>query len=809
MIDNIFMRKIKFIDFWIKILKENKFLKEYWMTRELAVLVWFTILFLILIIRLFSVQIVHHKEYSEILNSQHTTQSSLQADRWSIFVYDKSNNAVKLTENISLYNIYVDPKYIDKDRLIDLLTPIIYEHLCVLNWMNYVEKIDCIKNIETFTIKDLLPEAPEFFYMWSGIVSEWYYTYDRTWYYEQIQSIVDNFTTWSAETLIKNGLDKRIQVWIKEQNYLWFFSDEDFLYDLKNLNLPFIDIKYKNYVYVTPWKVSNISKDTSKLNAILKKYGYASSYTNLEKYFTPQENRYVKIVSNVNPNIAQKVKTLKSDYYDVRTWAEKIPILHWLWLETFSTRYYPYGSFMSNILWYVDKNWVAFYGIEQYFDEELRGKNGKIIGRASAWIWWVWANDFEIEDVIDGDDIYLTIDIWIQKEVESIVKKRQQSLKADSISVLVYDPMNWQIKASAQYPTFNPNDYNDAYTLQPLSVDYAYIVDSDTYMDIPIYIKTGWETRTAISSERSDTEIKKYIAKNIYGPQVFVDKNIWSAYEPWSVFKAFTVAVWLDSDEISLYDFYNDPGEVKVWQYTIKNADNKNCMWEKTFMNAFVYSCNIGMVRIVQAVWKNNFYNYLNKLWFGKLTDIELAGEVKWSIDDVTTVSVARFLNNAFGQWLLATPLQIAAAYGALVNWWYYIKPTILAWYYNPYEDTYYENKTNIVSQIFRPETAEQMKNALFTVMEMNPDYIHIARVEWKTLWWKSWTAQIAYKWHYMQWNGWTNWSFVGLITKENPEYIVVVQVRRPRATLWWAQTAWKVFSDVANFLLDYSFIEK
>jgi cell division protein FtsI/penicillin-binding protein 2 len=44
--------------------------------------------------------------------------------------------------------------------------------------------------------------------------------------------------------------------------------------------------------------------------------------------------------------------------------------------------------------------------------------------------------------VVDGNDIYLTIDIGIQKEVEAIVKKWQQSLKADSISVLVYNPMN-------------------------------------------------------------------------------------------------------------------------------------------------------------------------------------------------------------------------------------------------------------------------------------------------------------------------------------------------------------------------------
>ena len=38
-------------------------------------------------------------------------------------------------------------------------------------------------------------------------------------------------------------------------------------------------------------------------------------------------------------------------------------------------------------------------------------KDGKIIGRSSSWVGNVGANDFQIEDVINGNDIYLTIDI--------------------------------------------------------------------------------------------------------------------------------------------------------------------------------------------------------------------------------------------------------------------------------------------------------------------------------------------------------------------------------------------------------------
>jgi hypothetical protein len=34
-----------------------------------------------------------------------------------------------------------------------------------MNGMQKLEKIDCIKNLEIFAKKDLLPKTPEFFYM--------------------------------------------------------------------------------------------------------------------------------------------------------------------------------------------------------------------------------------------------------------------------------------------------------------------------------------------------------------------------------------------------------------------------------------------------------------------------------------------------------------------------------------------------------------------------------------------------------------------------------------------------------------------
>jgi hypothetical protein len=34
---------------------------------------------------------------------------------------------------------------------------------------------------------------------------------------------------------------------------------------------------------------------------------------------------------------------------------------------------------LSNVLGFVDKNGAAYYGLEQYFDNILRGKDGKIV----------------------------------------------------------------------------------------------------------------------------------------------------------------------------------------------------------------------------------------------------------------------------------------------------------------------------------------------------------------------------------------------------------------------------------------------
>ena len=150
---------------------------------------------MLLFLRLFYLQIIKHTYYDNLLNQQHVSETSLQAKRGNIFADDKAEKHIQLTDNISMYNIFVDPKFIwDKQKFIDIVTPVEYKHLCELYGMLEVDQIQCIKNIEQFTQTEILPIKPQFFYYGSGIISSGYDFYDQTGYDIQLQQLLSGFT---------------------------------------------------------------------------------------------------------------------------------------------------------------------------------------------------------------------------------------------------------------------------------------------------------------------------------------------------------------------------------------------------------------------------------------------------------------------------------------------------------------------------------------------------------------------------------------------------------------------------------------
>lgn len=798
-----FFRKIKRFSNNFSINKlnilRNRFKKVH---KEYKILWFFFFLILILLLRLFRLQVVKADYYEKVLFSQHFTKSLLKAKRWNIYITDKSNKAKALTENIEFYRIYIDPKFVkNKPKLIENLTPLVYEHFCELNWLEKPTKEECIKNIEKFTNQKILPDEDKILSISWDLEEKVVITPEML--RIERQKILEAFSGTQWKELISKQLNEIIKTGLREKNYLGFFDNDKILTQFKEKNFEFAEIVW-NYIYIIPSKVQNIEETTNKIYEILNNSSYSMNKEDIKISLVPKENRYVIIISDVNWKIAKELKEMKSKYFSEKY--EWVPLLHWIWIEKFERRFYPYWSFMSNIIWYLDKDMVSYFGIEKYFDDILNGNDWEIVWLSVPWIWAIWSNNFQITNSTDWNDIYLTIDPVVQKEVEALAKFYYQEIRPDSLSIMIMNPFNGKIKAATNYPDFDPNDYEEAYKIRPMEEADRIITENDTNIDIPVLILDNDKLRIATYEERKDPQTKKYMFKNIIGPQVFKDKNISMPYEPGSVFKTFTLWIWIDTDEISMYDFYEDKWKIEVWPYTISNV-HKECIWTNTFLNSLEWSCNVWMVKIAQKIRRFAFYNYLDKIWLWKRTDIELDWEDPWAISALTDYSLARFYNNSFGQWILVTPIQMLVWYSALVNWWYVVKPTIIDKIYDKKTWTYITFDKKIKWKVFKQSTSENIKESLFKVIsEWDLKGLSIS---WYTLWWKTGTSEIAFKWVYHGWSWWTNASFMWIITREDLRYVISIQMRRPRASQWWITTAWKIFKNVAKLLIENEWITK
>jgi cell division protein FtsI/penicillin-binding protein 2 len=156
-----------------------------------------------------------------------------------------------------------------------------------------------------------------------------------------------------------------------------------------------------------------------------------------------------------------------------------------------------------------------------------------------------------------------------------------------------------------------------------------------------------------------------------------------------------------------------------------------------------------------------------------------------------------------------ATPIQLAQAFSTLLNGWNLVKPTIIEKIYDKEKQEFIINEPVILDRVFKEESANEIKDSLFELVEWNPETKANVSLEWFSLGGKTWTAEIVYKGRYRGSDGRTNASFIGVVTEENPQYIIVVQVRRPRRSRWWTYTASPLFKDIAWFLIAYDLIQE
>src|SRR3989339_1044497 len=126
-------------------------------------------------------------------------------------------------------------------------------------------------------------------------------------------------------------------------------------------------------------------------------------------------------------------------------------------------RYYPEGDIISQVLGFVgyqSDDLIGQYGIEGYWNDELAGEAGSyVFERDASGRLIPLATRIKAEQQ-NGADLVLTLDRSIQFTACTQLKDTVLKHGADNGSVVIIDPKTGAVMAMCNYPSFDPNNYN-------------------------------------------------------------------------------------------------------------------------------------------------------------------------------------------------------------------------------------------------------------------------------------------------------------------------------------------------------------
>ncbi len=144
-------------------------------------------------------------------------------------------------------------------------------------------------------------------------------------------------------------------------------------------------------------------------------------------------------------------------------------------------------------------------------------------------------------------------------------------------------------------------------------------------------------------------------------------------YELGSTFKTVTFAGALDAGAIKLTDTVDATDPIRFGRVTIDDYQGKHRVL--TVPEIYKFSSNIGTIKVMQALGKDQFRAFLTRMGFDQPVPLELRDmrppNVPKTFSDVLAATAT------FGQGISVSPLHMVRAYAALVNDGMMVEPTL------------------------------------------------------------------------------------------------------------------------------------
>ena len=406
-------------------------------------------------------------------------------------------------------------------------------------------------------------------------------------------------------------------------------------------------------------------------------------------------------------------------------------------------RVYPQGALTSHILGIVDIDNKGLEGLELKFDKYLRARIGKgvFLRDSQGRILPLYK---KLVPPRDGFNLVLNIDSKIQYFSQEILEETVKETKAKAGSVIVMEPSTGKVLALVNFPSFEPNNLGE-FSLANLR-----------------------------------------------------NRAITDFYEPGSVFKIVTLLAALsEKQDLVKEAFFCENGAYKIPGSVLHDWKR---FGELSFEEVFKNSSNIGVAKIAHILGKEILFRYINQLGFGKLTGIDLPGEVRGIVKPLSEWSKTSAFIIPIGQEVAVTLIQLARAFSVIANGGYLVRPYVV--------DKIVDNKGVVIKRffpqrrrVFPKKMVDKARDILFKVVEEGTG--KRAKIEGIKIAGKTGTAQkidpqggYSSSCYYA--------SFVGFFPLEKPEYLIAVVVDEPRTYHYGGMVAAPLFRKIAQKIIEY-----
>jgi len=427
--------------------------------------------------------------------------------------------------------------------------------------------------------------------------------------------------------------------------------------------------------------------------------------------------------------------------------SEKLHSLNLDWIE-FRTEYkrlYPNGRLAAQLLGGIHDDGKGYAGLEMAQDEELHSRSG--LTRVAVDSKQQGYGVEVAEPAYAGESLETTIDRRIQYICERALEKAVKA-NANNGSIIVMDPKTGQIRALANYPTYDPN-----------------------------------------ISPRNATEQK--LRQNL---------AVEVPFEPGSVFKVVALAAALEAGVVTADTMLNC-GEKLFGKMPGEAHGHK--LGVMSVRQAIARSANGCAIKMATLSGRDRYYRTMRAFGFGSRTGIELPAETAGVVHPLPTWRQNSIAYVSVGHEMMATTLQLAQLMSTLANGGRIVRPTVLKSQLSPeakfLRAGFDGEKTEPARQVIRPETAMKVLQILEAVV-LQGGTGTAAKLSGYSAGGKTGSAQMVdpKTGHYL--HGHYHASFMGFAPVNNPKLVVVVTLNG--ATQYAGALAAPVFKEVAEPIL-------